>query len=243
MVTFTVASYNIHKAVGTDGHYSPERILSVLTEIDADIVMLQEADRRFGPRTTVLPLAMIAARTDYRPVMIVPNPVGLGWHGNAALVSPRVEVKAAIPLVLPSIEPRGAILVESVIEGHAVRLVSMHLDLSGLRRRHQARAIEAQVLGRQDEMPTVLMGDLNEWRPRSGCLIDFSRSYAMAETAPSFPAGRPLARLDRIMAGSGIQIVDCGSHSSPLSRIASDHLPVWAALRFAHHEHTLLGSR
>lgn len=109
-MSFTVASYNIHKAIGTDGHYSPERILSVLMEIGADIVMLQEADRRFGPRTSVLPLAMIAARTGYRPVPIVTNPIGLGWHGNAALVSDRVTITAAVPLVLPSLEPRGAIL-------------------------------------------------------------------------------------------------------------------------------------
>ena len=55
-----IASYNIHKAVGVDFRRLPERILTVLTEIDADIVALQEADRRFGARLTALPLAMIA---------------------------------------------------------------------------------------------------------------------------------------------------------------------------------------
>ena len=232
-MSFTVASYNIHKAIGTDGHYSPERILSVLMEIGADIVMLQEADRRFGPRTSVLPLAMIAARTGYRPVPIVTNPIGLGWHGNAALVSDRVTITAAVPLVLPSLEPRGAILVETLVDGQPLRLGSMHLDLAGLRRRQQARAILAQVLQRPEDMPTILMGDLNEWRRNSGCLIDFGRAFAMAATGPSFPAGAPLARLDRIMTGNNIEVVDCGSHRSKLSQFASDHLPVWANLRFA----------
>lgn len=228
----TVASYNIHKAVGTDRRFDPERILAVLAEIAADVVMLQEADRRFGPRTTVLPFALIAARSSYRPVRIGLHAHGLGWHGNAVLISDRVTVTAAIPLALPSLEPRGAIFVETRIDGHPLRLGGMHLDLTGLRRRRQARAIMAQIDARPDPMPTVLMGDLNEWRGRSGCLTDFAGSYALASTRPSFPAGRPLARLDRIMAGPGIAVTDSGTHRTPLAQTASDHLPVWATLRF-----------
>lgn len=231
MIELTVASYNIHKAVGTDRRCEPARILAVLAEIAADVVMLQEADKRFGVRATVLPFAMIAAHTGYRPVRIGLHSHGLGWHGNAVLVSERVKITAALPLALPSLEPRGAVLVETRVEGHGLRIGGMHLDLSGLRRRQQARAVMAQIAVRSDPMPTVLMGDLNEWRRSSGCLIDFGRTYGIVPTEPSFPAGRPLARLDRIMAGPGIEVIDCGTHFTPLSRVASDHLPVWAKLR------------
>ena len=48
--TITIASYNMRKAVGTDRKRNPQRILEVLREVDADIVALQEADRRFGGR-------------------------------------------------------------------------------------------------------------------------------------------------------------------------------------------------
>ncbi|MFN5901707.1 MAG: endonuclease/exonuclease/phosphatase family protein, partial [Novosphingobium sp.] len=51
----TFASYNIHKAVGTDRRRDPDRILAVLREIDADVIALQEADRRIGRRESVLP--------------------------------------------------------------------------------------------------------------------------------------------------------------------------------------------
>lgn len=47
-VSLTVASYNIHKAVGSDGRCAPERILDVLDEIGADVALLQEADTRLG---------------------------------------------------------------------------------------------------------------------------------------------------------------------------------------------------
>ena len=40
--TLTVATWNIHGAVGTDGRYAPARIVDVLGEIGADIVALQE---------------------------------------------------------------------------------------------------------------------------------------------------------------------------------------------------------
>ena len=54
-----VATYNIRKAVGLDQRRDPARIISVLNEIDADIIALQEVDRRFGARVSALPLAML----------------------------------------------------------------------------------------------------------------------------------------------------------------------------------------
>ena len=63
-----LASYNIHKGVGTDGARNPLRILRVLDELDADIVALQEADLRFGVRSSVLPPMLIERHTDYVPV-------------------------------------------------------------------------------------------------------------------------------------------------------------------------------
>ena len=55
----TFASYNIHKAVGIDGRFDPDRIIAVLRELDADVIALQEADRRFGERESVLPKALL----------------------------------------------------------------------------------------------------------------------------------------------------------------------------------------
>ena len=50
-----IVSYNIRKAVGLDRRRDPERILAILREVDADIVVLQEADRRLGRRSAALP--------------------------------------------------------------------------------------------------------------------------------------------------------------------------------------------
>jgi endonuclease/exonuclease/phosphatase family metal-dependent hydrolase len=52
----TVASYNIHSAVGTDGKFSPQRIAWVLREIDADVIALQEVPLGDSKRENVLAL-------------------------------------------------------------------------------------------------------------------------------------------------------------------------------------------
>ena len=55
-LTISVASYNVHKCIGTDGTFDPHRILKVVLELDADIIALQEADERFGSRKGLLDL-------------------------------------------------------------------------------------------------------------------------------------------------------------------------------------------
>jgi endonuclease/exonuclease/phosphatase family metal-dependent hydrolase len=80
-------------------------------------------------------------------------------------------------------------------------------------------------------MPAVLMGDLNEWSVRGGCLRDFGHHMTFADCGRSFHVRRPVARLDRIMVTQGLGIDECGVHHSAAARKASDHYPVWAKLR------------
>jgi len=58
-VQLKFASHNIHKAVGLDARRDPDRIITVLREVDADVIALQECDRRFGQRASVLPRALL----------------------------------------------------------------------------------------------------------------------------------------------------------------------------------------
>ncbi len=159
-----ITSYNIRKAIAPDRRRRPERILDILGEIGADIVLLQEADRRFGERNSAIPLHMLSEHSGYRPVPYEMRPGSIGWHGNAVLVGPEVEIVRHMPLHLPALEPRGAVLVDVRVRGAMLRLVGMHLDLSGRWRRKQARAILTELDHQPQPLPTVLAGDLNEWR-------------------------------------------------------------------------------
>ncbi|KQT32616.1 endonuclease [Sphingomonas sp. Leaf412] len=226
-----VASYNMHKAVGTDRRRNPERVVQVLREIDADVIALQEADQRFGRRAAILTPHVLEEHGDWKSVDFGMRAASMGWHGNAILIRRSAQVIACEAVHLPSLEPRGAVMCDvRLAGGMVVRVVGMHLDLSGLWRRRQAHAILTHIATRSHPYPTVMMGDLNEWSRASGCLRDFGADYRFAETGPSFHARRPIARLDRIMVSRELQVTDCGVHSSAASRVASDHLPIWAEL-------------
>ncbi|PVX31076.1 endonuclease/exonuclease/phosphatase family protein [Sphingomonas pokkalii] len=225
-----VASYNMRKSIGTDRRRRPERTLEVLLEVDADVIALQEADRRFGSREAVLTQSLLAEHSPWKPVHFGMRARSMGWHGNALLVRKDVEILDCAALHLPTLEPRGAVIADLQVNGLQLRVVGMHLDLSGLWRRRQAHAILAH-LAALPRMPTVMMGDLNEWSAERGCLRDFAQHFAFAPTGKSFHARRPMARLDRIMASPELAIGEAGVHHSLAARTASDHLPVWAEVR------------
>ena len=63
-----VASYNIRKCIGLDRRRDPERTVAVLNEIDADIITLQEADRRVGARASAIPPELLHRDSRYRAV-------------------------------------------------------------------------------------------------------------------------------------------------------------------------------
>lgn len=227
MKTIRVASYNIRKAIGTDRRRMPERVLDVLAQVDADIIALQEADRRFGVRSAAIPPWLMESHSGYKPVPLNIQADSMGWHGNALLVRKDAEIMAHDVLHLPCLEPRGATMAEVSVNGASLRVFGMHLDLSGLWRRKQAAAV-IQAAAQGAAMPTLLMGDLNEWSAERGCLADFARHYSFAPCGRSFHARRPVARLDRIMHCGRMTLTDCGVHDSAAARRASDHLPIWA---------------
>jgi len=247
--TIIVASYNMRKAIGTDRRRDPHRVLEVLQEMHADIVALQEADKRFGGRASAVPHELIDEHGLYKPVylgvkhkrplekarkhaerLLKVDTRNIGWHGNALLVKRDVGVLHCQALQLPTLEPRGAVLAELLLPGdRPVRVVGMHLDLSGLWRRRQMRAILEAIAARPQKMPTVMMGDTNEWRIAGGCLKDLPPGYRIAPTGASFHSRHPMAALDRIIV-DGVRIDAAGVHSSSAARRASDHLPIWARL-------------
>jgi endonuclease/exonuclease/phosphatase family metal-dependent hydrolase len=243
----TLASYNMHKAVGLDGRRDPHRVLKVLQEINADVVALQEADKRIGGRGSTVPHELIDSHGLYNPVhlgvrhkrmldkarkhtdrLLNVNTRNIGWHGNAILVKRHIGVLDCAVVDLPTLEPRGAVMAEILIHGRPIRVIGMHLDLSGLWRRRQMRAIIEAIERRPQKMPTVLMGDTNEWRTEAGCLKELNGEFQVAPTGPSFHARHPVAALDRIIVDRALNIEAAGVHMSAAARRASDHLPIWA---------------
>lgn len=233
---FIVASYNVHKCVGTDGVFDANRIVTVIAELQADIVALQEADMRFGKRNGLLDLAELKSRTGLVPVDL-PNRTyteSHGWHGNVVLVREGVAADAH-GVALPGLEPRGAVVVDIEMKrGAPLRIVAAHLGLLKRSRKQQIELL-ATLVREDHDHPMLIMGDFNEWRTGGrSSLRTFEPLFGpVAEHFPSFPSRRPTLSLDRILARPPQIIQALTVHDSPIARVASDHLPMRAYIDIA----------
>jgi len=218
-----IASYNIRKARGLDNRRMPERTLDVINGLNADIVVLQEADKRLGPRKPAIPRKMIESETDFDLLEIGQNEVSLGWHGNAVLLRPDLKVAHTALLDLPGLEPRGAVQVAFDFAG-GFCVVATHL---GLRRRDRRVQLDALRRSTQDSGHTVMAGDFNEWSEHRG-FEALDEEFEVHTPGRTFHARRPVAALDRFAVRRGLQVYQGGVDEGTLARRASDHLPVWA---------------
>ncbi|MFN4140877.1 endonuclease/exonuclease/phosphatase family protein [Aestuariivirga sp.] len=231
-LTLSVASYNVHKCVGTDGAFDPDRVLSVVLELDADIVALQEADQRFGSRKGLLNLKALQEKGGYRSVLDQggSHKLSHGWHGNVILYRSG-KVSGVNKMTLPGFEPRGAVLVDFDFAGLPIRIIGAHLGLLASSRARQAEAI----LGAAhpvDDRAVILLGDTNEWRVGGrSALKPFDPHLCDVDMAiASFPSRFPLWPLDRVLTNRHVTVYEMFAVETPLSRIASDHLPVKAVI-------------
>jgi endonuclease/exonuclease/phosphatase family metal-dependent hydrolase len=229
------ASYNVHKCVGLDGRFDPARTVAVIKEIGADVIALQEVDQRFGDKAGLLDLQMLQRECGLVPVPIKSTRRSHGWHGNLLLFR-QCTVMGAQQLALPGVEPRGALVVDIELASGPLRIIAAHFGLLRRCRTRQARVILAAAAAEAGR-PTVVMGDLNEWRlGERSSLQALEPDFGPLQAAvASFPARLPLLPLDRILANPQSLVHSIEVHDTPLARIASDHLPVKAAISFRAH--------
>jgi endonuclease/exonuclease/phosphatase family metal-dependent hydrolase len=229
-VSLRIASWNIHKGVGSDRRRDLGRTAQVIAELGADLVALQEADLRFGSRAGLLDLDALRDTAGLVPVPSGGGGLSHGWHGNLILVR-AAEVARVRRLTLPGFEPRGALVSDLRIRGRHLRVIAAHFGLLARSRRRQARALTDLLDSADEAHPTLLMGDLNEWRtgPASP-LAPLNRHFRPAPALRSFPARFPFLALDRLMGCARVDLHDIAVHDTALARAASDHLPLTARL-------------
>lgn len=225
-----VASYNIRKSVGLDRVRNPRRILDVLNEIDADIVFLQEVDRRVGDRETTVSPEMLARHTDYKAADVAIRERSIGWHGNAIFVRNSIDILTTSRIELPVAEPRGAVVADVDVDGLHLRCVATHLGLLKKHRKRQINTIANAMRQNEGDPPIIIAGDFNEWRKADSCLDLFGTDYNQVAPQPSFHSALPVAALDRIVVSKDIQLGESAVHRSKKSKVASDHLPLWTDL-------------
>ena len=244
-----VITYNIHRAIGVDRRFRPERIVAILRHYDPDVVMLQEVDEG-APRSRELNLAKELAQEAGYPHFALGHNVSLkkGRYGNATLSRFPILRERNIDLsVTESWIRRGCqhttLALNGPNQGENQRLEVFNLHL-GLSARERAKQIEllkhsAEFSGVPPQTPVLVAGDFNDWRSLLlptftnglgfGCATE--RKRGPYRCIPTYPAFSPQGGLDRIYHRGPMQLLSVHSCRLQVARVASDHLPVMAEFR------------
>jgi endonuclease/exonuclease/phosphatase family metal-dependent hydrolase len=231
-------TYNVHRCVGVDGKLDVARVAEVIAAQSPDIVALQEVDVGRARTGGVDQAERLAQR------------LGMAFHFHAALrveselygdalltVRPERLVKTGrLPgdPRFPRLEPRGALWAAIDIDGVELQVINTHLGLVPREQRAQASALMGREwLGAGPRIdPLMLVGDFNAtpfaaaYRTLAASLTDARRAAPFARAHPTFPSRMPVLAIDHVFLSPGIQVQAVRTALDPLSRTASDHVPL-----------------
>jgi endonuclease/exonuclease/phosphatase family metal-dependent hydrolase len=239
-----ILSYNIHRAIGVDRRFRPDRIVKIVTHHQPDVVLLQEVDEG-APRSREKDLAReFAGILDY-PHYAVGHNVSLrrGRYGNATLSRHPILRERNIDLTVDSRKRRGcqhaSIRVTSVLgHVHDLEVFNLHLGLSARERARQVGLLvrSGEFSGLDRRLPCLIGGDFNDWRsllhPIFTEILDFrcatQHDYGYNGAIRTYPSFSPTGGLDKIYYRGPLRMLAARSCRLRVSRVASDHLPVIA---------------
>ena len=236
-----IATYNIHKARGLDGRISPARIISVLKELDADILCLQEVVNAPGTHLSARGSSVYdqageieRALPDYIHRFGANRPLHGGTYGNLTLS--RLPIRAWQNHDLTSRrEERGALQTDIELGSQLLHVFNVHLGTGFNERRRQARVLFGEKILANPELtaPRLVVGDLNEWtRGLTTHLLretfhTFSPRHTLRFPA-TFPGLLPVVTLDHCYYEPPLELIESHLVRTPTALVASDHLPLIA---------------
>jgi endonuclease/exonuclease/phosphatase family metal-dependent hydrolase len=227
--TFAVASYNVHQWIGMDGSLNLERVIQVIQELDAQIIGLQETNFPCDECEGISALQL----AEKLGMSVVNGPTltrKKGYFGNILLTKFRILSQSNFDISVSGREPRGVLDVTLEIEHRPVRVIVTHLGLHPFERRLQISEILRRISDRGFDL-TLVMGDFNFWVPISLSVAKMWRKFGYCPTPCTYPSKIPVIPLDRIWVSPRSALKMVAAHKTPLSRIASDHLPLKALIQ------------
>lgn len=228
-----VATYNVHACVGRDGRHDPDRVATVIGELKADIVALQEltypASVALETRTPYFLATLDSYECALGPTRNRMRKAVTECFGNALLTRhPIVEVHR-IDLSLERREARGALAATIDVGGTPVHVLATHLGLRVRERRFQVQQILDYLESVRGTF-VVVLGDFNDWLPGRSAAHVLDHRLGRPPRPATFPVAWPIVALDRIWVQPRGALRRTAVHATPAARLASDHLPVVAEI-------------
>lgn len=233
-----ILTYNVHRCVGGDRRLDVARVAEVIARLQPDIVALQELDvgrARTGGVDQAHEIArLVEMSVHFHPAMKVEEEL----YGDAILTTYPERLIQTGPLPghpgIPMLEPRGALWMQVEIGGTWVNVVNTHLGLVPKEQQIQAAWLAGHSWLQHPKMtgPTILLGDFNAtatsvvYRTLTNRLAPARRLAPNKVSTSTFPSPLPVLRIDHIFVSPEIKVEHVSAPFDPLTRIASDHLPL-----------------
>jgi endonuclease/exonuclease/phosphatase family metal-dependent hydrolase len=233
-----IVTYNVHRCVGNDRRLDVARIAAVLAQLRPDIVALQELDVGRARTGHVDQAHEIARRLEMTHHFHAALKVEEERYGDAILTSYPERLVKTGPLPghprIAGLEPRGALWVEVEIDGRPVQIINTHLGLVPREQQVQAAYLAgpAWLENAKAKWPMILLGDFNAtgtsvvYRTLTSRLQSARRLARRKQPSSTFPSPLPVLRIDHVFVSPDVKVLDVFAPSDPLSRVASDHLPL-----------------
>ncbi len=243
MHTIKLVTYNIHRAIGIDRKFAPERIIEILKSFDADVVLLQEVDEGV-PRSNELNLAQVLAEACDYPHFVLSHNVSLkkGHYGNATLSRFPIINHRNIDLTIADKKKRGCqhttLDISSGKKKQHLDVFNLHLGLSAREREKQAGLLfkSAEFKSLTLDNACIVGGDFNDWRSMLRALFIIGKDFECATDRTSakgseialrtYPSFAPRGGLDRVYYRGNLKCINVSSTKMRIAKVASDHLPV-----------------
>ena len=237
-------TYNIHKCIGgVDRKYDPQRLATVIKNLHADVLMLQEVDHDVPRSNRDRQVDLLGDLVGMRYRSFFPNVDvrGGGCYGNAILSRYPIVETSNIDLSIRFKKKRsvlhGVIRVRQDHDGDAidrtVHVFNMHLGLARFERKLQLTKFLAAhpFQGMQHDTPVLVGGDLNDVYGGLGELLRPAGFRGIERRPLTFPAWAPVRALDAVFVRGGVDFVKLSRCDTDLARRASDHRPLLAEIR------------
>ena len=231
-----VVSYNVHKCRGLDGRVRPERIAQVLSEIDADIVALQEVVCMEGKTREDHQAQYIAEELGFHAKFGENRRYKGGTYGNVLLSRFPIHYARNYDISISGRERRGCLRADVRLkDGGWLHAFNLHLGTSLFERRHQARTLFRQQILTDGRLPgrKIVLGDFNEWtKGLASRMLEhhFTRANIPTRLGPAhtYPGFFPVLPLDHIYFDHELKLNEVTLHRSRTALVASDHVPLVA---------------
>jgi endonuclease/exonuclease/phosphatase family metal-dependent hydrolase len=233
-----IVTYNVHRCVGNDRRLDVARIVDVLAKLQPDIVALQELDVGRARTGGVDQAHEIGRGLDMACHFHAALTVEEERYGDAILTCYPERLVQVGPLPgyrpIPRLEPRGALWIEVEIEGVPVQVINTHLGLVPREQRAQAAWLAGPAWLQHPHChgARILLGDFNAtatsvvYRTLTARLEPARRLARTQTPTATFPSPLPVLRIDHLFVSPEIQVRDVFAPFEPLTRVASDHLPL-----------------